>query len=75
MPASAKDIYEGPVSHLSPAERLRLASLILEGLSPVEPPPGLVMQDDTWSAQDQVDVAAYSLDYAAALYPEDEDLV
>lgn len=75
MPATAKDIYEGSVSHLSPTERVRLASLILKGLSPAERPPRLVMEDDAWSARDQADLAAYSLGYAAALYPEDDDLI
>ena len=35
----------------------------------------VVDQSDTWSEQDQKDLTTASLKYAAALYPEEEDLV
>ena len=60
---------------LSPAERLWLASLILDELTRSGAPPAFVDGDDAWSQEDQRDLTAFSLDYAASRYPEDEDLI
>jgi hypothetical protein len=75
MPVTAKDIYKETVSALSRAERLYLASLILDGLASSGPLPALVDESTAWTDQDRSELAAFSLDYAATIYPEDEDLV
>lgn len=73
MPAmTAREIYTQSVQSLPLGERLRLAALILQDLT--EPSVSIVELSDTWTAQDERDVAAFSLQYAAALYPESEDL-
>ena len=72
MPAmTAKEVYTESVRVLPLGERLRLAALILQDLT--EPSVSLVELSDTWSAQDEREVAAFSLRYAADLYPEDEE--
>jgi hypothetical protein len=35
----------------------------------------VVDRSDTWTEQDQRDLTTFSLQYAAELYPEDEELV
>ncbi|WP_228041100.1 hypothetical protein [Nodosilinea sp. LEGE 07088] len=32
------------------------------------------IQSDTWTEQDRLDLAAFSLQYAATAFPEDEDI-
>jgi hypothetical protein len=47
--------------------------MILEELA--QPDVAVVDRSDTWSEQDQADLTAVSLKYAAGLYPEEESLV
>lgn len=72
---TARQVYVDTIRTLPPGERLRLAALILDELTRTGAMPAVVDSSDVWSEQDQRDVVAFSLDYAAALYPEDEDLV
>jgi hypothetical protein len=73
MPAmTAKEVYIESVRSLSLEERLRLAALILQDLT--QPSVSIVELSDAWSAQDEREVTAFSLQYAAALYPESEEL-
>ena len=73
MPAmTAKEVYAESVRGLPLGERLRLASLILQDLT--EPSISLLELSDTWSDQDEREVAAFSLRYAAGLYSEDEEI-
>jgi hypothetical protein len=71
MPITIHEIYRQVIATLPSAERLQLATLILNGL---------VKQDyeiddsDTWTDQDQLDFTAFSLQYAVTALPEDEDL-
>lgn len=58
---------------LPPNERLHLANLILQELT--QSGIQIVEQSGSWSEQDQNDLTAFSLQYAAQLYPEDEDIV
>jgi len=73
MALTAQEVFAETVRILSPSERLRLASLILQDLAQSEV--AVVERSDTWSEQDQHDLTAFSLQYAADLYPEDEELV
>ncbi len=70
--ATAQEVYSETVRGLSRAERLRLAALILGDLAQE---PDIEMWSDSWTDEDQRDLAAHSLRYAESLYPEDEDLV
>lgn len=67
---TAQDVYADTVRSLPAVERLRLAALILDDLTRTEPAEG-----DTWPARDQAELAAFSLSYAEALYPENGELV
>lgn len=65
MPATVQEIYIQVTRSLSPAERLRLATLILNDL---------VKQDDysdMWTAEDELDIAAFSFNYDDLEYSED----
>lgn len=71
---TAQGIYSTTVQAMPQAEQLRLVSLIMNELVSREPP-ALVDERDSWSEEDRRELSAFSLNYAAARYPEDEDLV
>lgn len=73
MALTAQDVFTETVRALPPSERLRLAALILQDLAQSDV--AVVNRSDTWSEQDQRDLTAVSLKYAADLYPEDQELV
>ena len=73
MALTAQEVFTGTVRDLPPSERLRLAALILQDLAQSEV--AVVDRSDTWTEQDQRDVITFSLQYAAELYPEEEELV
>lgn len=70
MPSNAQDVYTEIIRTLPPIERLRLATLILNDL--VQQNPSGIDQSDYWTEQDQKDVVSFSLQYAAALFPDEE---
>lgn len=73
MPNSIEEIYAQVISTLPPTERLQLATLILNGL--VQQNATVADDSDIWTEQDQLDLAAFSLQYAATVFPEDEEKV
>jgi hypothetical protein len=73
MALTAQEVFAETVRALPPSERLRLAALILQELAQSEV--AVVDRSDTWSEQDQSDLTTVSLQYAAELYPEEEELV
>ena len=73
MALTAQEIFAETVQFLPPDEQLRLAALILQELS--QSGITVVDQRDTWSEQDQKDLTTASLQYAASLYSEEDDLV
>jgi ribose 5-phosphate isomerase RpiB len=72
MSTNAQEIYKKIVSNLSPNERLRLANLILNDL--VEQNLSVIDYSDTWTEQDQLDLASFSLQYASAVFPDSEEI-
>jgi hypothetical protein len=73
MALTAQEVFAETVRALPPSERLRLAALILQELAQSEV--AVVDRSDTWSEQDQSDLTTVSLQYAAELFPEEEELV
>jgi hypothetical protein len=73
MALTAQEVFAETVRALPPSERLRLAALILQDLAQSEV--AVVDRSDTWTEQDQDDLTTFSLQYAAELYPEEEELV
>jgi len=73
MARTAQEVFTENVQALSPNERLRLATMILQELAKSDV--AIVDRSDTWSEQDQRDLTAASLKYAAELYPEEQELV
>ena len=67
------EIYSQVVCNLLPTERLHLATLILNEL--VEQNLSIIDQSDTWTEQDQLDLASFSLEYTASIFPESYELV
>jgi hypothetical protein len=72
MLTTAQEIYVQVVRTLSLTERLRLANLILNDL--VQQNVSVIDQSDIWTEQDQLDLAAFSLQYAVKLFPESEEI-
>jgi hypothetical protein len=70
MLPTAQDVYNSVIRTLSPSERLRLATLILNEL--VQQAPPAIDQSDDWSEQDQADIVSFSLQYADSLFPDEE---
>ena len=58
---TAQDIYSATVTALPPAEQLRLASLILNGLSGSNE---AIDYSDSWSDEDLQDLTAFSVKHA-----------
>ncbi|NDJ22797.1 hypothetical protein GS682_14370 [Nostoc sp. B(2019)] len=73
MSNTAQEIYSQVICNLSPTERLRLATLILNEL--VEQNLSIIDHSNTWTEQDQLDLASFSLEYAASIFPESEETV
>ncbi|XWK87529.1 MAG: hypothetical protein U7127_25575 [Phormidium sp.] len=72
MSTTVQEVYDQIVCNLSPNERLQLATLILNDL--VQKNLSIVDRSDTWTEQDQIDVTTFSLQYAATLFPENEEI-
>lgn len=72
MPTTIQEIYTQIIRTLSPAEQLRLATLILNDLAQQDA--NGVDESDTWTEQDQLDLVAFSLQHAVISYPENEEL-
>ncbi len=73
MTATAQEVFTETVRALPPSEKFRLAAFILQELAQSEVV--VVERSDTWSEQDQSDLTSATLQYAAKLYPEEEELV
>ena len=73
MAVTAQEVFTETVRALLARERLRLAALILQELAQSEA--AVVDHSDAWGEQDQRDLTTFSLQYAAELYPEDENVV
>lgn len=72
MPTTAQEIYIQVLSTLSPTERLRLATLILNDL--ILHNACVVDQSDIWTEQDQIDLANFSLQYAATQFSATKEI-
>jgi len=72
MPNTIQEIYTQVISTLPPTERFQLATMILNGL--VEQNNDAVDVSDTWTDQEQLDLAAFSWQYAASAFPEDGEI-
>ena len=72
MPNTAQEIYNQIVCTLSLNERLRLANLILTEL--VQQNIAVIEHSDTWTEQDRLDLATFSLQHASELFSESEEV-
>jgi hypothetical protein len=73
MSLTAQEVFTETVRALPPTERLRMAALILQDLAQSEV--AVVDSSGTRNEQDQSDITTFSLQYAAKLYPEEDELV
>ncbi len=71
MPNTAEKFLTQIIIDLSPTERLRLATLILNDL--VKQESAIIDQSDTWTEQDQEDILNFSLQYASTSFNETSD--
>ena len=67
-----QEIYTQVISNLPPTERLQLATLILNGL--VKQDVAVIDDSDIWTEQDQLDLATFSMQYAATALLEDKEI-
>ena len=72
MTKAVQEIYTQVISNLPATERLQLATLILNGL--VKQEVTVIDDSDTWTEQDQLDLAAFSMQYAVTALIEDEGI-
>ena len=68
-----EDIYQKLISTLSVPERIQLAAMILNSIT--EKNIEVVERSDTWTEQDRLDLTSFSLQYAASLYPDEEEII
>jgi hypothetical protein len=73
MPTTIDEIYTQVIRTLPPGERLQLATLILNNLAPQNV--AVVDESSTWTEEDISDLSKCSLQYAATVYPDDEELI
>lgn len=71
--STAQEVFASAVRSLPPAERLRLAALIINELAQSGSLP--LNAGTEWSGEDTRDLMAFSLKHAEATYPADKDLV
>ncbi|MBW4690360.1 MAG: hypothetical protein KME27_01195 [Lyngbya sp. HA4199-MV5] len=68
-----QDVYQTIVAALPAGDRLRLAALILNDLA--QPNVDVIDTSYTWTEQDQLELASFSLQHATSLFPDDEEMV
>jgi hypothetical protein len=73
MPTKIDEIYDQVIRVLPSSDRLRLATLILNNL--VQQESAVIDESDTWTEEDISDLSKFSLQYAATIYPDDEELI
>jgi hypothetical protein len=67
------EIYDQVIRVLPSSDRLRLANLILSNL--VQQESAVIDESDTWTDEDIADLSMFSSQYAATVYPDDEELI
>ncbi|TAD93228.1 MAG: hypothetical protein EA000_01570, partial [Oscillatoriales cyanobacterium] len=71
MLTTVREVYDRVLSTLSPTDRLRLATLILNDL--VQQNLSVVDESETWTEEDKLDITTFSLQYAATIFSENEE--
>jgi hypothetical protein len=71
MPTTIDEIYTQVIRVLPPGARLQLATLILNNLASQNV--DVVDESDTWTEEDIADLSKFSLQYAATIYPDDDE--
>jgi hypothetical protein len=69
MATTVDEIYEQAMKTLTASDRLRLATMILNGI----PPQSVGEYRDDWTDEDMRDVSRYSLQRASTSFGEDEE--
>ncbi|MEK0181742.1 hypothetical protein [Microcoleus anatoxicus] len=72
MLTTVREVYDRVLSTLSPTDRLRLATLILNDL--VQQNLSVVDESETWTEEDKLDITTFSLQYAATIFSENEEM-
>lgn len=72
MTTTAQEVYTYILRTLPPTERLRLANLILNDL--IGQNFSIIDRIHSWTEQEQIDVTNFSLQYAAIIFPEGEEI-
>ncbi len=70
--STIQEIYQNIFNTLSPGDRLRLAALILNDLT--QSNVAVIDTSNTWTEQDVSELTNFSLQYAANLFPDTEEI-
>jgi hypothetical protein len=68
-----QEVYQTIVATSPVGDRLRLAALILNDLARQNV--DVIDTNFTWTEQDQLELASFSLQYATTLFPDEEEMV
>jgi hypothetical protein len=66
---TAQEVYETYVQSLSITERLRLASMILNDVTPALP----IDEGDAWSDEDMLDLTVFAIQHGLAATDEQDE--
>jgi hypothetical protein len=67
------EIYDLCIQFLPPSDRVQLATLLLNNF--VQEGSTVIDESDTWTEEDIADLSTFSLQYAATIYPDDDELI
>lgn len=73
MLTKINEIYDLCIQVLPSSDRVRLATLLMNNF--VQQELAVIDESDTWTEEDISDLSTFSLQYAATIYPDDEDLI
>ena len=71
--SEVSEAYQYITGKLSINDRLRLAALLLNDVT--KDNITVIEQSDTWTTEDQTDVGTFSLNYAADMFSDNEELI
>jgi hypothetical protein len=73
MLTKINEIYDLCIQVLPSSDRVRLATLLMNNF--VQQELAVIDESDTWTEEDIADLSTFSLQYAATIYPDDDELI
>ena len=73
MSNTLKELYNQVICPLTPNERLRLATLILNDFTGENVT--IIDESDAWTEEDQLEITTFSWQYAAQIFADNEEII